>query len=126
MSQTAVININGKPDELILPELTEDQVHQLGNHLDMVRASCVLSKRAQQEPFYRLVKDNYIGYGSPLYSLANKMKMGQDCRKDIVEVEDETFNQFIMLVTEVAQDDVQILKMYGQILTDFGMMETAE
>ncbi len=122
MTQTVIMVRDGTPYTITLPKLSIEQIKELGGKLDMVRASCVMSQRSAKGTHYHLVRNRYINYGSSLYFFANRMKMGTDYRKEIVELEDDVFNRFILLLADVAQDDHRVFKMYGEILKDFGLI----
>jgi|GEM_PF-3847971 hypothetical protein len=115
--------LDGRSQTLDLPELTDEQLHDLADALEILRGNCSMSPRKLQGEHARIA--SLVLRGMPFDQLIDQLH-GQptgrrDVRWDIIRMPDQFFWRFMLLAYEVAQDSTICLKSLERVVKDFGL-----
>jgi hypothetical protein len=125
MLQVVEMNTNdGKTRQLNLPEMDQEGLITLGLSLKQVRMTCITNTRAFQPntPWDKNFRTN-ISAGAILDVMCDRLRLGIDKRKKIVELPENTFYLLITLAYDVAQDSANMFDPFKKVLIGFGLME---
>ena len=116
---------DGQIREIILPDLTEKEIRDLGWALQKVRSSCLLRQRAYQvgSMWTKEFRDQ-LASGDLLEVMCRKMINMTDQREEIINLPNRLWGLLIYLAYDVAQDSVNILEPFETVLKGFGLIET--
>lgn len=121
MTQIVILKkSDGDTDKLTLPDLSNNELEELGEALQQVRITCAIDERARQtdDPnFY-----DQIQVDNPFADWITNMCVGNDTRKAIIEYNNDFFQKFMELVFAVAQDSQIIFNSLEKIEIGFGLM----